>query len=89
LHLRVPDLGVSSPKLTTLGIPLGGQPVKYRQEGGPVEGCWVVEGTFGTTLRVPVKDSQLAVAEQQSLLSKSSRILTGFGGFYAENNPGM
>jgi hypothetical protein len=31
LHLRVPDLGVSSPKLTTLGILLGGQPVKHRQ----------------------------------------------------------
>jgi hypothetical protein len=31
LHLRVPDLGVSSPKLTTSGIPLGGQPVKHRQ----------------------------------------------------------
>jgi hypothetical protein len=31
LHLRVPDLGVSQPKLTTSGIPLGGQPVKYRQ----------------------------------------------------------
>jgi hypothetical protein len=31
LHLRVPDLGVSSPKLTTLGIPLGGQLVKHRQ----------------------------------------------------------
>jgi hypothetical protein len=31
LHLRVPDLGVSSPKLTTLGISLGGQPVKHRQ----------------------------------------------------------
>jgi hypothetical protein len=29
LHFRVPDLGISSPKLTTLGIPLGGQPVKY------------------------------------------------------------
>jgi hypothetical protein len=31
LHLRVPDLGASSPKLTTSGIPLGGQPVKHRQ----------------------------------------------------------
>jgi hypothetical protein len=31
LNLRVPDLGVSSPKLTTLGIPFGGQPVKHRQ----------------------------------------------------------
>jgi hypothetical protein len=31
LHLRVPDLGVSSPKFTTLGIPFGGQPVKHRQ----------------------------------------------------------
>jgi hypothetical protein len=31
LHLRVPDLGVSSPKFTTLGIPLGGQSVKHRQ----------------------------------------------------------
>jgi hypothetical protein len=31
LHLRVPDLGISSPKLTTLGISLGGQPVKHRQ----------------------------------------------------------
>jgi hypothetical protein len=30
LHLRVPGLGVSSPKLTTLGISLGGQPVKHR-----------------------------------------------------------
>jgi hypothetical protein len=33
LHLRVPDLGVSSPKLTTLGISLGGQLVKHRQSG--------------------------------------------------------
>jgi hypothetical protein len=31
LHLQVPDLGVSSPKFTTLGIPFGGQPVKHRQ----------------------------------------------------------
>jgi hypothetical protein len=31
LHLRIPDLGVSSPKLTTTGIPLGGQLVKHRQ----------------------------------------------------------
>jgi hypothetical protein len=31
LHLQVPDLGVSSPKLTTFGIPFGGQPVKHRQ----------------------------------------------------------
>jgi hypothetical protein len=31
LHLRVHDLGVSSPKLTTLVIPFGGQPVKHRQ----------------------------------------------------------
>jgi hypothetical protein len=31
LHLRVLDLGVSSPKLTTLDIPLGGQLVKHRQ----------------------------------------------------------
>jgi hypothetical protein len=31
LRLRVSDLGVSSPKLTTLGIPFGGQPVKHRQ----------------------------------------------------------
>jgi hypothetical protein len=31
LALRVPNLGVSSPKLTTLGISLGGQPVKHRQ----------------------------------------------------------
>jgi hypothetical protein len=31
LHLRVIDLGVSQPKLTTSGIPLGGQPVKHRQ----------------------------------------------------------
>jgi hypothetical protein len=31
LHLRVPDLGVSSPKLTTSGITLGGQPVEQRQ----------------------------------------------------------
>jgi hypothetical protein len=31
LHLRVSDLGVSQPKPTTLGIPLGGQPVKHQQ----------------------------------------------------------
>jgi hypothetical protein len=31
LHLQVSDLGVSKPKLTTSGIPLGGQPVKHRQ----------------------------------------------------------
>jgi hypothetical protein len=31
LHLQVPDRGVSSPKLTTLGISLGGQLVKHRQ----------------------------------------------------------
>jgi hypothetical protein len=31
LHLRVPDLGVSSPKFTTLGISLGVQVVKHRQ----------------------------------------------------------
>jgi hypothetical protein len=28
----VPDLGVSSPKLITLGISLGGQPVKHRHQ---------------------------------------------------------
>jgi hypothetical protein len=33
LHLRVPDLGVSSPELTTSGIPLGGQPVKTPTPG--------------------------------------------------------
>jgi hypothetical protein len=31
LHLRVSDLGVSSPKLITSGIPLGGQLVKHQQ----------------------------------------------------------
>jgi hypothetical protein len=31
LHLRVPDLGISSPKLTTLGISFGGHPIKHRQ----------------------------------------------------------
>jgi hypothetical protein len=31
LHLRVPDLGISQPKLSTSGIPLGGQLVKHRQ----------------------------------------------------------
>jgi hypothetical protein len=31
LHLRVPDLGISSPKFTILGIPFGEQPVKQRQ----------------------------------------------------------
>jgi hypothetical protein len=41
----------------------------------------------GTTLCVPVEDSQSAVTEQQNLF-QSSRILTGFGGFYAENNSG-
>jgi hypothetical protein len=58
-------------------------------EGGPVEGCQVVEGSSGTTLCVPAEDFQLAVAEQQNLFSaKSSRILTSFGGFCAENSCG-
>jgi hypothetical protein len=39
LHLQVPDLGVSSPKFTTLGIPLGGQPVKHRQLARQVGEC--------------------------------------------------
>jgi hypothetical protein len=59
-------------------------------EGGPVEGCRVVEGSSGTILCVPVEGFQLAVAEQQNLFStKSSRILTRFGGFCAENSCGM
>jgi hypothetical protein len=58
-------------------------------EGGPVEGCRVVEGSSGTTLCIPAEDFQLAVVEQQNLLSiKSSRILTGFGGFCVENSCG-
>jgi hypothetical protein len=58
-------------------------------EGGPVEGCQVVEGSSSTTLCVPADDFQLAVAEQQNLFStKNSRILTGFGGFCAENSCG-
>jgi hypothetical protein len=56
-------------------------------EGGPVEGCRVVEGSSGTILCVPAEGFQLAVAEQQNLFStKSSRILTGFGGFCAEHS---
>jgi hypothetical protein len=48
-------------------------------EGGPVEGCRVVEGSSGTILCVPAEGFQLAVAEQQNLSStKSSQILTGF-----------
>jgi hypothetical protein len=31
LQFRVLDLSISSPKLTTLDIPLGGQPVKHQQ----------------------------------------------------------
>jgi hypothetical protein len=59
-------------------------------EGGPVGGCWIVVGSSGTTLCDPAEDFQLVVAEQQNLFStKSSRILTGFGGFCVENNCGM
>jgi hypothetical protein len=58
-------------------------------EGGPVEGCRVVVDSSGTTLCVPAEDFQLAIAEQQNWFStKSSRILTSFGGFCAENNCG-
>jgi hypothetical protein len=54
--------------------------------GGLVGGCRVVVDSSGTTLCVPAEDLQLVVAEQQNLFQKSSRTLTGFGGFCAENN---
>jgi hypothetical protein len=62
---------------------------RHWEEGGLVGGCWVVVDSSGTTLCVPAADFQLAVAEQQNLFQKNSRILTGFGGFCAENNSGM
>jgi hypothetical protein len=58
------------------------------EEGGLVGGCQVVVDSSSTTLCVPAEDFQLAVAEKQNLLQKSSRILTDFGGFCAENNSG-
>jgi hypothetical protein len=58
-------------------------------EGGLVEGCRVAVDSSNTTLCVPAEDLQLAVAEQQNLFStKSSRILTGVGGFCVENSYG-
>jgi hypothetical protein len=63
--------------------------LRHWGEGGPVEGCRVVEGTSGTILCVPAEGFQLAVAKQQNLFStKSSQILTDFGGFCAENSCG-
>jgi hypothetical protein len=59
------------------------------EEGGLVGGCRVVVDRSETTLCVPAEDFQLAVAEQQNLFQKSSRILTGFEGFCTENNSGM
>jgi hypothetical protein len=59
------------------------------EEGGLVGGCQIVVDSSGTTLCVPAEDFQLAVAEQQNLFQKSSRILTDFGGFCAENSSEM
>jgi hypothetical protein len=41
----------------------------------------------GTTLCVPVEDFQSVVTKQLNLF-QSTQILTGFGGFCAENNSG-
>jgi hypothetical protein len=37
--------------------------LRHCGEGSPVEGCWVAEGSSGTTLCVPTEDFQLVVAE--------------------------
>jgi hypothetical protein len=57
-------------------------------EGGPAEGCRVVAGSCGTTLCAPADGFQLVATEQSLFPTKSSRILTGFGGLRAENKPG-
>jgi hypothetical protein len=41
----------------------------------------------GTTLCVPAEDFQSTVTKQQNLF-QSTQILTGYGGFCAENNYG-
>jgi hypothetical protein len=56
--------------------------------GGPAGGCRVAAGSCGIVLCVPAEGFQLAVAEQSSSSTKSSRILTGLVGFHMENNAG-
>jgi hypothetical protein len=56
--------------------------------GGLAEGCRVAAGSCGTVLCALAEGFQLVAAEQSLFPTKSSRILTGFGGFCAENNPG-
>jgi hypothetical protein len=57
-------------------------------EGGPDEGCRVAAGSCGTILCAPAEGFQLVAVEQSLFPIQSSRILTGFGGLHAENNPG-
>jgi hypothetical protein len=54
--------------------------------GGPAEGYRVAAGSSGITLCAPADGFQLATVEQSLFSTKSSRTLTGFGGFCAVNS---
>jgi hypothetical protein len=91
---RLPSLpGGSHPPWTHCCVEPGlSEPSSLQQRrwggGGLAEGCRVAAGSCGTVLCAPAEGFQLVAAEQSLFSTKSSRILTGFGGFRAENNPG-
>jgi hypothetical protein len=67
LHLRVPDLGISSPKLTTLGISFGGQPVKHRQ----------LERQVGESIKDPPANSMASFQFTKSVPSQGTTFVFG------------
>jgi hypothetical protein len=52
------------------------------------EGCRAVAGSCGTIPCVPAEGSQSVMVSQRLFPTKSNRVLTGLGGFRAENNSG-
>jgi hypothetical protein len=92
LHLRVPDLGISSPKLTTLGISLGGQPVKHRQlarqvgkrvKDPPASSMASFQFTSRNQLQL-VELHQQTIAERQEaqLVTQQQQMIDGSPGTY-------
>jgi hypothetical protein len=67
LHLRVPDLGISSPKFTTLGIPFGGQPIKHRQLARQV----------GESIKDPPANSMASFQFTRSVTSQGTTFVFG------------